>query len=90
MTSPSPNPAAIDTLGKLADAEMGLVWYCDDCNRRMELTLVRAIEIWGRDQVFIRWRPPIKCGGCGSRSVNCRVQANTAIGQPTGKPFSRP
>lgn len=68
-------PRAIDTLGMLADNEMGLVWYCDSCNRKMDLTLNRMIAIWGRDQVFIRWQPSIKCAGSGSSNVSARVQA---------------
>jgi hypothetical protein len=49
MTSPFPDPHTIDTLGKLADAGMGLIWYCGVCNRKMALTTVRIIELWARD-----------------------------------------
>ena len=65
----------IDTLGKLADNEMGIAWACDDCHRTLGLDLAEAIRRWGRDQVFVKWSAPIKCSGCGSRNVSMRVQA---------------
>ncbi|BAP94493.1 hypothetical protein [Aurantimonas phage AmM-1] len=80
QNTPSLDPGEIDTLGKLADNGMGLVWYCDDCNRRLDLGLADAIARWGRDQVFIQWKPAIKCAGCGSRNVHARVQANVPRG----------
>lgn len=67
---------SIETLGGLADNKMGLVWYCNDCDRKLDLDLAAAISRWGRGQVFINWRPPIKCSGCGSRNVSSRVQAH--------------
>ncbi|MEF2554071.1 hypothetical protein VQ042_22485 [Aurantimonas sp. A2-1-M11] len=75
MTSPSPDPHTIDTLGKLADNEMGLVWACNGCHRTLGLTLDEAINRWGRNQVFVQWAPPLKCIGCGSRDISMRVQA---------------
>lgn len=77
---PSPDPNEIDTLGKLADNGMGLAFSCDDCHRTLELPLERMIALWGRDQVFINWQPPIKCATCGSRNVSRRVQANVPRG----------
>lgn len=72
---PSPDPNAIDTLGKLADNGMGLVWYCDDCNRKLGLDLDGAIHHWGRDRTFVGWRPPIVCADCRGRNASMRVQA---------------
>lgn len=71
----SDDPHTIDTLGKLADNEMGLAWYCDDCNRKLGLDLEGAIHIWGRDQFYIGWKPPIVCVDCRSRNISMRVQA---------------
>lgn len=73
--TPFADPNAIDTLGTLADNEMGLVWYCDDCNRKLGLDLAGAIHLWDRDQVFVGWKPPIVCADCRSRNVSMRVQA---------------
>lgn len=71
----SPNPTTIDTLGKLADNEMGLAWTCNGCHRTLGLDLDGAMHLWGRDQVFVGWKPPIVCADCGSRNVSMRVQA---------------
>ena len=75
MTRPSPDPHTIDTLGKLADARMGLVWTCNECHRTLGLTLDEAIRRWGRNRVFVRWAPPLKCAECGSRDISMRVRA---------------
>ena len=78
---------SISTLGDVADAGMGIAWACDDCHRGLDLTLARAIELWGRDQVYVRWRAPIRCAGCGSKNVSMRIRANTTIKSGTGTPF---
>ncbi|MEF2554404.1 hypothetical protein VQ042_24350 [Aurantimonas sp. A2-1-M11] len=44
MPSPPLNPHTIDTLGKLADNEMGLVWACNGCHRTLGLPLDEAIH----------------------------------------------
>jgi hypothetical protein len=80
-------PITISTLGDLLDSHMGLSWACDDCHRSLDLTLARAIELWGRDQVYVRWRAPVRCAGCGSRNVSMRVLADVRIKQETGTPF---
>ncbi|MCC4298564.1 hypothetical protein [Aurantimonas coralicida] len=72
---PRDDPTVINTLGKLADAGMGLVWTCNHCHRTLGLTLDEAIRRWGRDQAFVRWTPRIICGSCGSRDISMRVQA---------------
>ncbi len=72
---PSSDPTVINTLGKLADVGMGLTWTCNHCHRTLRLTLNEAIRRWGRDQVFVRWKPRIICGSCGSRDISMRVQA---------------
>ena len=72
---PSPDPHTIDTLGKLADAGMGLAWTCNNCHRTLGLTLDEAIRRWGRNQVFVQWAPPLKCSECGSRDISMRVRA---------------
>ncbi|HEV7436609.1 MAG TPA: hypothetical protein VGO22_17345 [Pseudorhizobium sp.] len=54
-----PKPITISTLGDLADNGMGLAWACDDCYRSLDLTLARAIELWGRDQLYV----PLECAG---------------------------
>jgi len=72
---PSTDPHTIDTLGKLADAGMGLAWACNHCYRTLDLTLDQAIWSWGRSQVFVQWSAPVKCSGCGSRVISMRVQA---------------
>jgi DNA-directed RNA polymerase subunit RPC12/RpoP len=82
-----PKSITISTLGDLADHGMGLAWHCEDCGRELDLTLAKAIELWGRDQTYVRWDPPVKCAGCGSRNISGRVRANTAIRQATGTPF---
>lgn len=69
------DPTVINTLGKLADAGMGLAWACNHCHRTLGLTLDEAIRRWGHDQVFVRWKPRIICGSCGSRDISMRVQA---------------
>ncbi|MCB8835914.1 hypothetical protein [Aurantimonas sp. VKM B-3413] len=77
----------LDTLGRLAARNHGLVFYCDDadCRRRLDLTIERAIEIYGPDQNIIRWRPAgIRCAACGCREVECRVQAPNPDGS-TGR-----
>ena len=71
----SDDPHKIDTLGKLSDNGMGLAWYCGSCNRKLGLDLDEAIRRWGRSQVFIKWSPPVKCSGCGSREITIIVQA---------------
>lgn len=75
MDSASTDPHTIDTLGKLADGGMGLIWACNHCYRMLGLTLDEAIRRWGRGQVFVQWAPPLKCVGCGSRDISMRVQA---------------
>jgi hypothetical protein len=75
MAVPSEDPHTIDSLGKLADNGMGLAYACDDCHRTLDLAIATMIGIWGRDRVFVRWRPPIRCARCGSRNVSGRVQA---------------
>ena len=72
---PSPDPGVIDCLGKLSDNEMGIAWACSDCHRTLGLDLAEAIRSWGRDQVFVKWSAPIKCGSCGSRDISMRVRA---------------
>ena len=72
---PSPDPHTIDTLGKLADAGMGLAWTCNHCRRTLALTLDEAIRRRGRDQVFVQWKPRIICSSCGSRDFSMRVRA---------------
>lgn len=86
---PSPDPNEIDTLGKLSDNGMGLAFACDDCSRPLDLSLPRMIDLWGRDQVFIRWQPKIKCAGCGSRNVSPRVQAKVPGRQTQESPPPR-
>jgi DNA-directed RNA polymerase subunit RPC12/RpoP len=54
---------------------MGLAWYCGACKRKLGLDLDEAIRRWGRSQVFIKWSPPVKCSGCGSRDITMIVQA---------------
>ncbi|WP_370194155.1 MULTISPECIES: hypothetical protein [Aurantimonas] len=73
--SPLADQNKVDTLGKLADQEMGLAWYCNACNRKLGLDLDEAIRRWGRAQVFIQWSAPVKCSGCGSRDIVMIVQA---------------
>ena len=85
MTVPT---ITIATLGDLADAGMGLIWYCDGCGRPLALTLARAIEMWGRDQVYVKWTPPIKCASCGSKAISGSVQANTTIAPAPPDPFA--
>jgi hypothetical protein len=80
----------ISSLGDLADRGMGLTWACDDCYRGLDLTLARAIKIWGTRQRYVRWRAPVKCAGCGSKNVSMRVQADVSIRQATGTPFVQP
>lgn len=75
QVEPSPDPGVIDCLGKLADNGMGIAYACDDCHRTLALDLDKAIRLWGRNQVHINWRPPIKCAACGSKNVSGRVQA---------------
>ena len=75
MMRPSPDPHTIDTLGKLTDAGMGLVWTCYECHRTLDLTLDQAIRRWGRDQVFVQWKPRMRCGSCGCRDISMRVRA---------------
>ena len=75
MRSPAPDSYTIDTLGKLADNGMSLIWYCYICSRKMALTTERMIEKKAPGQMVIRWQPPIKCSACGSRNVSVRVQA---------------
>ncbi|MBB4003849.1 hypothetical protein [Aurantimonas endophytica] len=81
-------PIIISTLDDLLDEGMGLAWICEGCSRDLDMTLGRAIEIWGRDQRYVRWHPPVKCARCGSRDISMRVRANT-IKQATGTPFER-
>ncbi|WP_331822871.1 hypothetical protein [Aurantimonas sp. A2-1-M11] len=45
----------------------------------MDLTLERMIKTWGRDRVFIRWQPAIKCAGFGSRNVSASVLAKAGL-----------
>ena len=71
----SDDPTVINTLGKLADAGMGLAWACDNCHRTLGLTMDEAIRRWGRNQVFVQWKPRIICGSCGSRDISMRVRA---------------
>lgn len=77
----------IATLGDLADEGMCMAWACNDCSRDLDLTLSRAIELWGRDQRYVNWKPPVRCARCGSRNISIRVRANTTIKQDTGTPF---
>ncbi|ORE91022.1 hypothetical protein [Aurantimonas sp. 22II-16-19i] len=68
---------AIETLGDLRDHAMSLSWYCADerCARLLGLTLARAIELFGADQVYIGWQPTgIKCAECGCRETTMIVQ----------------
>ncbi len=69
---------AIETLGELRDHAMLLSWYCADerCARLLGLTLDRAIELFGADQIYINWQPTgIKCASCGCRKTTMIVQA---------------
>jgi hypothetical protein len=75
MTVPSEDPRSIDTLGKLADNGIGLAWACNHCRRTLGLNLEEAIRRWGRNQVFVQWKPRIICGRCGSRDTSMRVRA---------------
>ena len=72
---PSPDPHTIDTLGKLADAGIGLAWACNHCHRTVSLTLDEAIRRWGRNQFFVQWATPLKCSECGSQDISMRVRA---------------
>jgi hypothetical protein len=77
----------ISTLGDLLDEGMGMTWICEGCSRDIDLTLARAIEIWGQDRRYVGWNPPVKCARCGGRDISCRVRANTTIKQSAGRPF---
>ena len=80
-------PIVIETLGDLAEHSMGLAWHCAACHRTLGLTLDEAIRRWGRDQVYVRWRPPIRCAECGSREIAGSVRANTVVKSHVGSPF---
>ncbi|MBB4001000.1 hypothetical protein GGR03_000047 [Aurantimonas endophytica] len=84
---PTHQSFTISTLGDLVDNGMGIAWACDDCHRDLDLTLSRAIEMWGHDQTYVRWKAPVRCVRCGSRNVSMRIRANTTIKQATGRPF---
>ncbi|MCE7026390.1 hypothetical protein [Jiella avicenniae] len=70
----------IETLGDLRDHRMSLAFFCtgSKCGRELGLTLDRAIEIYGADQIYIDWtpsRPAIFCRECGCRRMRMIVQA---------------
>lgn len=74
----------IETLGSLRDHDMSLVWYCRGCERQLGLTLDRAIEMFGADQVYIDWQlPGVKCADCGCRET-------TRIVQPVPRGYALP
>ena len=68
MSAASADPHAINTLGELEDAGMGLAWTYNHCHR----TLDEGIRRCGRNQVFAQWMPRIICGSCGSRDISTR------------------
>ena len=77
----------IETLGDLADYGMGLAWHCAACHRTLGLTIDEAIRRWGADQIYVGWKPPIRCAACGGREVIVSVQANTVVKSHVGSPF---
>lgn len=73
----------IETLGDLLDGGYDLTWYCgnDKCGRTLDLTLARAIELFGRDRQFISDPIPAKCSVCGSRKISKSLRApGTGLG----------
>ena len=63
------------TLGDLADDDYSLTFYCEEalCRRTLDLDLAKAIELWGRDLIYIGCKWPIRCRTCNSRNIGIRI-----------------
>jgi hypothetical protein len=78
---PKQEPVIIDTLGKLQDDGYSFNLWCCDCTRGAILPIDPFVAKLGRDHpIYVR--DHAKCGRCGGKNVEVRIQAPQAGERP--------
>lgn len=74
-------PVIIDTLGKLLDGGYAFNLWCVDCTRGGLLPIDPFVKKLGRDH-SMSIKGHVKCGRCGGKNVEVRIQAPQAGERP--------
>lgn len=74
-------PVIIDTLGKLHDKGYAFNLWCVDCTRGGLLPIEPFMKKLGRGHPM-SIRGHVKCGKCGGKNVEVRIQAPQAGDRP--------